>query len=235
MTEQPDSSAESNLELRRWDGLALLAWAAAILAARLLAVTVFPPGQGALGLTVISAALPPLLALLAVCLPAVKFFGWQKYLELNPERPRPVWRRALAAAGTGLFLFIAVIAVNLLLQLLLPGGFPGDRLIRLLREGSTLYCGLIVLSALVISPLSEELVFRLLLPRWLRGHGVSRNAAWAIAGCGFALAHSNPAGFPAYFLIALVLSLTQARCGLAAAIAAHAIFNACNLAAVFST
>lgn len=86
--------------------------------------------------------------------------------------------------------------------------------------------------AVGLAPPAEEALFRGLLFRSLRAAGYPRLAWWGTALL-FALVHANAASFIALVLLALWLTWLFVRTGnLLAPIAAHAIFNALNFAAI---
>jgi membrane protease YdiL (CAAX protease family) len=92
---------------------------------------------------------------------------------------------------------------------------------------------MLVLAALVVAPIAEELLFRDLLWRRVRGVG-GAGLAYAISAFGFAIIHANPAGFVIYAWLGVCFAMTLQRTGrIGAAIAVHMGNNAVVLAALF--
>ena len=79
--------------------------------------------------------------------------------------------------------------------------------------------------ALVVAPISEELVFRAGLFRYLRTR-LPRWAAYLLSAGLFALLHTNWPSFPPLFVLGLIFALAYERTGsIAVPMIAHALFN----------
>lgn len=105
---------------------------------------------------------------------------------------------------------------NPLLVLLGPGTSPSVRLAMLLV-------------ALVLAPVGEELLYRALLYRGLAAR--LPRAALPLSAAFFAFLHLSPHHFLPLFLLALLLGIAFRRYGLAASAGLHAGFNGANLLA----
>jgi len=83
---------------------------------------------------------------------------------------------------------------------------------------------LFLVSALLLAPASEELLFRgVLQPLGVRAAGPA--AGTALSALAFALAHASPADFPPLCLLGVLLSCAAADAGLRPAILLHAAYN----------
>lgn len=92
---------------------------------------------------------------------------------------------------------------------------------------------LLSISALLVGPAAEEVLFRVLLFRRIaRGSGVL--LAYVFSGLAFAAIHGNPAGFVVYAWLGTCFAATLHRTGRpGAAIAVHMVNNAFVLANLF--
>lgn len=83
---------------------------------------------------------------------------------------------------------------------------------------------------ILLAPPAEELLFRGVLYRWMKGLGFARGAVWGTSAL-FALVHLNLVTFVPLLVLALVLVWLYEHTGnLLAPIAAHTLFNALNFA-----
>ena len=86
---------------------------------------------------------------------------------------------------------------------------------------------------MVLVPPAEESFFRGILYPWIKRAGFPRLALWGTA-LAFAATHSNLMSFIPLAAFALALTLLYERTGnLLAPIAAHAFFNAANMAKLY--
>lgn len=86
------------------------------------------------------------------------------------------------------------------------------------------------LVTIAIAPPAEELLFRGVLYRWIKGLGFPRGAVWGTSAL-FAAVHMNMVTFLPLMALALVMVWLYERTGnLLAPIAAHTVFNALNFA-----
>jgi len=91
------------------------------------------------------------------------------------------------------------------------------------------------LVALVLAPVSEELIFRGIMYPALKGFGMPRFAFWSTAAV-FALIHFNAATFLSLFAFACLLNVLYEKTGnLLTCMVAHTSFNAINLAMLVVT
>ena len=82
-----------------------------------------------------------------------------------------------------------------------------------------------VTSSVVVAPVTEELIFRRGLFRWLRTR-LPRPAALLLPAVLFAALHANLASFPALVVLGVIFSLAYERTGrIGTSIVAHALFN----------
>lgn len=159
-----------------------------------------------------------------------------------PARPLEVARDAGRGGLLLLALIPIVIAVNILflVAMLLAGHTPpatGHQMLDAMRNAPPDTLAALLLSAIVIAPILEEVIFRgLLQTALLRALGDARR--WAVVGVAaavFMLAHGSVPwhAWPALFLVGLILGTAYERWGsLWAVIIAHMGFNAFNCALV---
>jgi uncharacterized protein len=97
-----------------------------------------------------------------------------------------------------------------------------------------LLLGVMIVLALLIAPIGEEMVFRAGLFRFLRTR-VPRWLAFSISAGGFALLHFNWISFLPLFVLGLVFAYAYERTGrIAVPMLAHALFNLNSLLLVLS-
>jgi membrane protease YdiL (CAAX protease family) len=88
-------------------------------------------------------------------------------------------------------------------------------------------------ATILLAPLAEEVLFRGILYSWIKNAGFPL-LAFLGTSLLFAGVHLNLLSFPALFLLALILTLLYEKTGnLLAPIAAHSLFNALNLLALY--
>ncbi len=159
----------------------------------------------------------------------------------HSTRPAPL-PAATPRLRAGLVTFLIVVpvitAVSLLWQGLLQGlGVPADpqELIAIFTNTKSpwLIAALIVL-ATVIAPVTEELVFRGGLFRFMRTR-LPRWAALLLPACLFAALHLNLASFVPLAALGIVFSLAYERTGsIAVPVIAHGLFNLHTILLIFA-
>lgn len=136
------------------------------------------------------------------------------------------WRRGVATGFVG-YLFAAPLvgALHVAAQQFWPAKIHTvEQLVR--HEPTALNIGVLMLGAVVVAPLSEELLFRGILFGWLRRTTGVWNGT-ILCSIVFALVHSQqwPAPIP-IFVLSLFLTVSYHRGGsLAAPMTLHALFN----------
>ena len=141
-------------------------------------------------------------------------------------------RRALYPIPV-LYLVVAVVTATTGLALKYLGIPPvGSPIIhQLLHSPSPALWGSVAILAVVVAPIAEELLFRLVLYEALRPY--SERLATILTAMSFAALHRAPAEFPGLFILGLVLQHTRRKSGsLWAAILLHSAFNATSLVIV---
>lgn len=148
---------------------------------------------------------------------------------------RPGWSLALGAAAGGVVLLPAWALQILTIQLLQRFHQTAEVQVAVqVLQNTTGWAQQLALAVVAIglAPPAEEALFRGLLFRSLHEAGY-RRLAWLGTSLLFALVHANAASFVALVVLALWLTWLYQRTGnLLAPIAAHAVFNALNFAAV---
>ena len=165
--------------------------------------------------------------------------AWVVVQALMPRRSHSAGATPLprAAAGhavvRGILTFVVAVplalgAGALGVYLLERAGLPVERqeLIDLFAEvRSPALLAFMAALALVVAPISEELVFRAGLFRYLRTR-LPRWAAYLLSAGLFALLHTNWPSFPPLFVLGLIFALAYERTGsIAVPMIAHALFN----------
>ncbi len=156
------------------------------------------------------------------------------YRGLNPVRMFGLWPKNWRwCLGVGLAGIAAVLPVILLIEKVLAGWFPeaeGDRTVEFLRERATASdWATVIVMAVVVAPLVEEVIFRGYL------YGVARKFAgrWAAVGVTaalFAAIHINALGLLPLALLGVVFALAYELTGsLWTNILMHVCFNGLTL------
>lgn len=144
---------------------------------------------------------------------------------LEPPTRRPI----LAGITTFAIILPLIMGIGFLWKTLMSRfGFSTDEqaMVELFRNASSpaLLVALMIL-AVVVAPLTEEVVFRAFLFRFLRLH-FPRWLALTVSSAIFALLHGNLVAFVPLFAVGLFFALAYERTGrLAVPVIAHALFN----------
>ena len=155
--------------------------------------------------------------------------GWREFLGLGNLR----WsRHLLLGLVVGLAAVPALLGMNKLCYLALKaiGEEPVQQItVQILQDvHGWLRCGFFAVSAIILAPVAEEIIFRGVLYPALRQQGRPQMAL-LVSSLLFASIHSNVMTFVPLFIFALMLVwLVERTDGLLASIVAHATFNAVN-------
>ncbi|HUT33264.1 MAG TPA: CPBP family intramembrane glutamic endopeptidase [Planctomycetota bacterium] len=165
-----------------------------------------------------------------VCLFTVALVGG---CEGNPLRllglyePRPVRRAVLGVTGF-VMLFPVVLLASVVVLILAPRmGLPvrPQELLVRVAEVSPKALALVVAGVVLVTPLTEELLFRGFFYATLRRH-MGPLGAIVLSSLTFAALHSHAAGLLPLFVIGFLLAYLYERTGsLVASIAAHSAYN----------
>ena len=143
-------------------------------------------------------------------------------------------RHALFDSGRGVLAMLASFPVMMGMAIALQRFFPAQRhpMLSAARELSAGWSALVVFLAVVVAPVSEELLFRGILQSVFRRYTRRPWVGVTVSAGLFAMVHwSVPYSVPSMFLFGLVLGYNYERCGrLYPAILAHTLFNAANMA-----
>ena len=156
-----------------------------------------------------------------------------------PVKPRLPWTKVLLYAGAVVAVALPVLSVVSLgwTFALKQAGLPDD-----LQESIAIFSNTkspwvvagMLLSACVLAPLMEELLFRAGIYRYCRQH-LGRSPALLISGVIFGAIHLNWAGFIPLAVLGMMLALVYEATGsIRVAILAHAFFNLNNIVAILS-
>ena len=139
-------------------------------------------------------------------------------------RPRRVVGPPRRAIGIGLSVGAATAVVVIALNSLLSGRLNSDPgIIAVFYDARWIHILTLVVVAVVVAPVFEEMLFRGLLLESLRSRG--RTSAILGAAVAFAFWHLNPLALRYYVLVGFLLGYLYWRWGLAASIGTHAVFN----------
>jgi membrane protease YdiL (CAAX protease family) len=109
-----------------------------------------------------------------------------------------------------------------------------QNIVEFASKGSSLDFALVLIFAVVLAPLFEEMVFRVHLYSGLRTRMGPAPAA-VLSAALFALVHLEPVAFPVTFLLGLCLAYLRERTGgRSAPIAMHACYNAFQMAGILA-
>jgi membrane protease YdiL (CAAX protease family) len=160
-------------------------------------------------------------------------------LQACPPKTSAQWQLSLHG-GFLAFLAVMPLATGAGLaweRLLETMGLPTERqeLVDLiLQSESPSLLSFVILLALVVAPVAEELVFRIGIFRYLRSRG-PRWAAYGVSAGLFALLHFNWMSALPLFILGLVFAVSYERTGrMAVPMIAHALFNLNTLLLVLS-
>lgn len=158
-------------------------------------------------------------------------------LVLSPHsiRPFPLTTSTLGYFFSGLFLALVAgkaweIILNTLRELGLTGETPPQELVTVFAEGGVNPINvLLIILAVVVAPITEELLFRAGIYRFLKGR-FSPRYALIVSSFFFALMHFNTLSFLPLFLLGMLLCRSYERSGnILVPIGFHALFNANNI------
>jgi membrane protease YdiL (CAAX protease family) len=155
--------------------------------------------------------------------------GLRRGLGLSP-------RHSLCDAGRGLVGYLAVfplcyLALYVTWRLIPSEWVTMHPVLTFVPAASPAWVSLVVISAVVLAPVAEELFYRGLVQSMLRGHELSPWPAILITSGLFALSHASQLqDMPALFVLALALGYNYERTGrLIAPMVLHAVFNAVSI------
>jgi membrane protease YdiL (CAAX protease family) len=229
----PDDSPKLELVMAAVTEVLLLALAFLVglaLAMALMWVGVLPQGATWSGL---------LLGSVVIGGSALVYMAFEHYARgREPARPL-VWKRDRKGVGACLLIVLggsvlALTGVGVLgaiqEQLFSIEVTEQEAIMQLVEEGDTLDLVLLSISAVVLAPLCEELLFRHMFFRRLL-HGAGPTLAWILPALAFSLFHFNLSGLVIYVWLGLVFAAAYLFSGrLWVAMAVHASYNAAGVA-----
>lgn len=126
--------------------------------------------------------------------------------------------------GIGLGIGAAAAVIVVALNSLIFGRLTSDSgILSIFYDAKWIHIVTLVVVAVVVAPVFEEVLFRGLLLESLRSRG--RTSAILGAAVAFAFWHLNPVALRYYVLVGFLLGYLYWRFGLAASISTHAVFN----------
>jgi membrane protease YdiL (CAAX protease family) len=208
----------------RWDTLALI-WSVGLIVAlpvMFSAAGIAPHQDDAMSLVllgILTFHLPPLLVVMITLARRVPKGERRSALALSmPERPI----RDTLAAVLVIFPCIALILLAMNAMGVEPKPAP---YVEWLQYGKLPIVVVLVLAAVVVAPITEELLFRQVMNGVLE-RKLGRHAAMHITALVFASCHMRPTQIPVLYVVALVLQyLRNSRGSLLSSIFAHAFYN----------
>lgn len=164
------------------------------------------------------------------------YLAIEQLLARSDEPARPlVWRRDRMATGRCVAIalggIVAAVAGSALLGLVQEQLFSTqveeqEAIVALVERRDPFEIALLALSAVILAPLTEELLFRHMFFRRLL-HRCGPVLAWVLPALAFALSHWNPVGLVIYVWLGLVFAACYLFSGrLWVAMAVHAGHNA---------
>mgnify|MGYP001302769871 CR=1 FL=1 len=158
--------------------------------------------------------------------------AWFWHLRKTPQPPPPTLPAGRILRGAFVTFILLVFAVggsatlwDALLGLFGVDARPQDIVTLFARRGDAREITIVLLSAVLLAPFSEEILFRVLLFRWLRTRS-SRAVVLLLPAALFAFVHGSVAVFVPLAVLSLILALAYERAGHPAVpILAHAFFN----------
>jgi membrane protease YdiL (CAAX protease family) len=169
---------------------------------------------------------------------ALAYMAFEHYARDDPARPL-VWTRDRKGIGACLLVVLggfvlALIGAGVLgaiqEQLFSIEVTEQDAIMQLVEEGDTFDLVLLTISAVVLAPVSEELLFRHMFFRRML-HGAGPTLAWVLPALAFSLFHFNLSGLVIYVWLGLVFAAAYLFSGrLWVAMAVHASYNAAGVA-----
>ncbi len=162
-------------------------------------------------------------------LPAVRTYGWQKYLEILPPEPKRRKFIPLYIIGGAALLIALCTFINWALYIIIFGctnaaAPPQDANAVMLTQSNWPKLVYFFATAVVITPIYEEIIFRLILPRIIM-RGFPYAFAAFVSSLVFAGLHGPFFFVPAMFYFAITQCAIQRYCGTLTAIATHALYN----------
>ncbi len=144
-------------------------------------------------------------------------------------------RHWLYDTARGIIGALAVLPICYLLRyvtilLIPPDEPPVHQMLTMIGQGTHAQQIAVILVAVVLAPIAEEMFFRGLLQTLVRKYLGNPWLAVALASAAFAAVHRPIQDIPAIFALSVVLGYNYERCGrLYASILLHALFNAANI------
>jgi membrane protease YdiL (CAAX protease family) len=170
---------------------------------------------------------------------ALAYMGFEQYARGTNE-VRPLVREGdRKSIGTCLLIVVAGFVASLtgagLLGALQEQLFSievseQDAILQLVENGNNFDLVLLTVSAVILAPMCEELLFRHMFFRRLM-HGAGPTLAWVLPALVFSLFHGNLSGLVIYFWLGLVFAAAYLYTGrFWVAVAVHATYNAAGVA-----
>jgi membrane protease YdiL (CAAX protease family) len=170
---------------------------------------------------------------------ALAYMGFERQAR-GTEEVRPlVWKHDRKSVGKCVLIVIggfllALIGAGLLgalqEQLFSIEVSEQEAILQLVEKGDTFDLVLLTVSAVVLAPICEELLFRHMFFRRLM-HGAGPTLAWILPALAFSLFHGNLSGLVIYAWLGLVFAAAYLLSGrLWVAMAVHATYNAAGVA-----
>ena len=186
----------------------------------------YEPGEGPL--EVLAGLAGQTIWVIALPLTASATFRWGLRRGFGLSMRHWVYDTARGIVG---YLAVTPICILMLWAVSFLPKEPTHMLLLALGELSVVWKILIVLSAVVLAPLTEEMFFRGLVQSMLRRHLHHPWTCIVITSVGFALVHAPYwSTMPVLFVLSVALGYNYERCGrLYPSILMHAVFNTVNI------
>ena len=160
-----------------------------------------------------------------------RLYGWRRLLALDSDDGVGIARAVVKSVRVLLLLYPVLLVVNALStwvchQLGIPTPPQSLQVFAEQSPGMGFWL-LAAVSVVILAPVTEEILFRLVVYRALRG--VWPRAAAVLTSVVFAGAHFTPQYFPGLFLVGMVLQTAFCAGGLRHAIVLHGLYNLLSL------
>ena len=138
------------------------------------------------------------------------------------------WQRQVGQGCVGFIVCVLPVVLCLLLTLGLREPTNEHPYLQALQEGSFEIVFWICMSAVVMAPILEELIYRVVLQTWLQ-HLLTPNQALVLTAAIFAAVHRLPDAIPLFPLALILGYLYQRKRSFLAIVTLHAVFNGVNI------
>lgn len=172
---------------------------------------------------------------LLMLIPQFRKRGFWVTLDMSP-RTCSFWNQVKSTIFTVIYLFVGVLVLNQISAIACQelGIEMKDQALvtqTIVNANDPLYVALSIFSSIIIAPIAEEILFRLLLFRTIRSFA----PRWAtlVTAVAFALMHDGPQFIPSLILLSYILQNCRREGGLLRSMLVHAAYNSIATITIF--